>query len=315
MTEIERKLFPAPILNKRRYPQVSQRKKEMMAIFGEGLQSDYVGFTFFRKNREGWFADIYIYGYHPYQPTVRFVIAPGYRMSDGEERKFDEYMQYLTRYDQMMGYLFYRQVRETLPEIHIKKYSDFPGGYTRNNLRLDNILLHLYYTTHPCGIREQLYKMGCECIAGMLSEVEEYNLIATNVKDAFGLPANLVRILNSYVGVRILQSKETRQRMAVLYQAFHGTINQLDVLSSRYQYRYLNECYEQQQSPAIEVLRELSNILEPWEDEVEQTDWLYEQYMEYIKKYRIFRKYHCFYPRYPDLSDQREFLELCETLQ
>ncbi len=292
--KIERQLYPNPIASIDTYPPVAKEEQEILRnetnllSGGVRLCSAYI-----RKKDNDWYIDVYVY---MGDKMERLVIVPGHMMSEAdEERLTDRFFWWNVVYDKDTCTDFTKVLNRIFPEINIKDYDDFW-----------HTLLHAYFSLHCSGIREKLYKMGLGKVARCVN-CAEFNVMGSNVLSALGLPVNMLRKLNTgWAVLTIVCDSKERQRAVNIYKRYHSLMNTVVQLSEM-QYRYLIDCYEMDETPDTGILRHLEGVEDDYFDcEID----LYEEFMDYQKGRLATAKCKKTFPKYPDLSETGEFLEL-----
>ncbi len=251
---IERRLYNNHILNKDKYPMVQHEILEQMEVECGTDNLGYRGYVYIREYGGKIFIDIYIY---ISGKMKRYVIVPGYVMPEDEEDDFlseinNPYLVYPNNACQS----FCGEIKKIMPEIKMIFYR-----------RAQDALEHVYFSSHRSGVRELLYKAGLNEIATYISFVDEYNIYAANVEDAFDVCLPMLNKLNSGMGVITTLSKAEKRKYAnAIYENYSDIINDYDLISE-YQYRYLSDCYDGQKKPNKELLFRLGKMDEMWRDD------------------------------------------------
>ncbi len=309
MTDLERMLFSNPVIQTDQYPPLDQQNLEIMRAESMASGESSVIYGYLREWRSRWFVDVYVNTVEDQSLwTERFIIADGYSMTaDDEQRFFERLMSpYTTVNQRTCGFLF-QEITGLLPELHLRSYDPW-----------SHVFLHIYYCTHRSGIREQLFKIGLNEVAVRLGEIDEYNLLGTNVEEAFDVPLKMMRKLNTREAVStMLRTKESRLEAKWMYQWYHNFINRFHELN-RYQFDYLKECLEKETTPHMRFLKQLSRLRDmpdPYFEIVPLSDVLYQEFKKYRKNWSALGTYRTVFPQYPDLSDGRRFLTLAKLLE
>ena len=179
--QIERMIYPNFTLSIADYPLLDRNVFEAQEL--ESLAFDYstnsLCYTYIREYNGGWFVDIYYY-YASYLNNrinmKRFIIAPGFQMDDKDEADFSVF----TKADFILFNTrvcpdYVKEISDMAPDINMKPYKNV--GFA---------LFYTYYASFRSGIRELLLKAGLEYVAIDVSTVAGWNMIASNIEDAFG---------------------------------------------------------------------------------------------------------------------------------
>lgn len=88
------------------------------------------------------------------------------------------------------------------PEWNLQHY------YTKGFRMLD----HIYACMHKDGVKEVLYKAGLDSLAEHISEMDEFNLLASNPSNMYGdLSMRMLKALNCDAGAELLNIEACRQ--------------------------------------------------------------------------------------------------------
>lgn len=92
LRKIERVIFQNPILDKNDFPPLDSEEHERIKLEKWMFDLRYdenVCYAYVRENDKGWFIDVYFFMAKSINgEEERFVIAPGYEMSEDEEERF-----------------------------------------------------------------------------------------------------------------------------------------------------------------------------------------------------------------------------------
>ena len=135
--------------------------------------------------------------------TKRFVFHEGFYWNHDDEAFFVEYcvnnpnlMLNLARFEDI--YEYYNNLH---PEWHLKRY------YTKPVRLLD----HIHHCQMKYTAKEMLYKAGLDELAAHFDEMDEYDMLATSLKDIYeGLSARTLRALNCRVGATLVADHDMR---------------------------------------------------------------------------------------------------------
>lgn len=296
---IERIIYHNPVVNKNDFPPLSQIEEEIMDM--EGMTFDYdnysLCYTYIRENNNSWFVDIYLFWETFDKSEIirdRFIIAPGFMMTERDEKLFMRMLDsYRILFNNRVCDDYVKQISDTAPEINMCPYKN-------NNMAL----FHTYFASHKSGIRELLVKSGLTCIAMSLEIIDDWNIAAKNLEDAFGLPFKLLRKLNTEKGIDgILSTKMGRENALKVYKNYHHIMNDMKSVD-KFQICYLLECLEEGYKADKKFLKVLGNIKYGWDyEESEYIDGedTYEMLKEYnvLREKVISREYKTIFPKYP----------------
>ncbi|MDO4189980.1 MAG: PcfJ domain-containing protein [Lachnospiraceae bacterium] len=183
------------------------------------------------------YVDIYMYSPVVFETEiVRLVWKKDFSMSQDDENDFLRVIrEHRLKVDLQRFAEFQIDVDEAYPECNIKNHClQNPGHYLEN----------LYFTLHRSGVREILYKSNLVNIAYQLYEMEDYNIIGSSPTDIFDMPLKLLKILNQAGLVDRLYTEASRNKARCVYEKFSDFINVKKVLPKKYQWKYLEE-YEE----------------------------------------------------------------------
>lgn len=305
--EVERAIFANPEVVAEDYPLLSENEMFNQDMEGLAYKYDYLKtccvFAYAREWDASWFADIYAYYWQLGKGIIkeRFVIAKGKQMSIEKETSLLRilYNPYAVCNTQTMS-VFYERMKELAPELHLKDYKDYAM-----------FLAHVYFGSFRSGFREILWKAGGLESIGMNLDSMDYswNIVANNIEEAFEMPINLLRKINTNDAIRgVLDDTETLEKAKVVYKKYHTLLNDVNSLN-KYQILYLFGCAEKS-LPGDMVDKKmlqttLASIDDEWCDELGEYvegSKIYNDYMEYIS---IIDEIGCkIFPRYPDFSNE-----------
>lgn len=154
---IERRIYRNPVINIEDFPTVDERTLRKQEYNGRIICERYGStcYAYIKELNNSWYIDIYIYYeimlYHEVG-MKRFVILPCHQMSEKEEEEFLYLLKnecFLVNFENCDSESFVEQLDKVAPELHIKNYDDAA-----------EILMHAYFASYRCGVRELLYKAG-----------------------------------------------------------------------------------------------------------------------------------------------------------
>lgn len=305
LKDIERVLYNNPIIDMEQYTPMDGMNMEIMNIESHAEGYSCVGYAYIRRNKKDWFVDIYIYDFDKTTSKMsRFVIAPGFILSEEDEKEMLRYLNmFYIIFNERICASFVSEINEIAPELHVRDYEDF-----------GRVLFHTYYTSHRSGIREQLFKMGLDEIGYYLDVIEDYNVLGSNVSNAFDLPMKLLQKLNTGFGIlKVLKNEQTRFIAKNIYEKYHSQINDIKVLKE-YQWKYLVDCYESGETLDKVVLKQLGNMCFDIEEDFNIED-LYNEYKLYRRNRSSIGEYRRIFPRYPDINDTDKFRALSDIVK
>lgn len=190
----------------------------------------------------------------------RFIIAPGFQMDEKDEEDFSVF----TKADFILFNTrvcpdYVKEISDVAPDINMKPYK---------NVGL--ALFHTYYASFRGGIRELLLKAGLEYVAIDVSTVDGWNMIASNIEDAFGIPLGLMRKLNYQGGIENANSSDfCRKELVMAYKQFHSMLNDISTLNE-FQIQYLRECFSYKVMPDKRLLIEFADLTSGWDDDTDE---------------------------------------------
>ena len=220
------------------YPEVSE---DVFYMMEQGFYDDTSVahlFPFVAVNGLGEpYIDIYIWDVMLYPCTYRrFVICDGLRLSKDVEDAFLNYIYSdLLHVDEKL----FESMREAVVKYFpMWKYKDY--AVQGRKIAFE----HMYYVSHPSGVKEILYKAGLNNIAFQINEVPSYNLIGTTPTSIIGhdLSIKLLRILNQPGFFDKLRTEEGIEHCKAIYNYYSGYIGKK--LPSLSQWDYLDRLYE-----------------------------------------------------------------------
>ena len=306
---LERLLFHNPEISINNIPSLDDLTmacQEMEAFAHDYTMSSIYTYAYVRdygefSGKSSCFIDIYFYIIDRRNEIVRrrFVIVPGYQMSAEREKEFLYFVNAeYTSFNLRVCGDFVKKLNEIAPELHLEEYRDF-----------GMVLAHVYFTSFKSGFRELIWKVsGLENIAMNLHLIENWNLLAKNVEEAFDVPIKMLRKLNSVSAVEnILNMEEGRRNAKNVYNSFHSILNNFDQLN-QFQVRYLVECNEAG-IDIVDVDKRIVNLLgmleSGWDcegDEYIDGNIIYNHFMEYKDLVGKAKECSRIFPKYPSLT-------------
>lgn len=325
---LERMLYKGIVLTEtiknNAFPSLSPMEKAVLEMESAAQNYKYAIFCtpYIRTKDDGtWFADIYLsYDENNLEPfgkkgkiesvvMRRLIIAPGYMMTEE-----DEYILTCLHgavwidYNERVTGNFVNELDKVAPELHMKKYAFLVEAF-----------YHAYYASFKSGIREILYKCSLDEIAKHLDMISGYNMIASNVESAFGMPLKLLRKLNHFDAIeKVLCDEESRALATKIYKNKHTILNDVDRLNI-YQIKYLQSVINGELQQDKTVLKTLGTLEEGWDSEVDEfVDGmeLYKKYLEYVTLVNKLGK-NCHFPKYVPLGleDSERFYSAFDLLE
>lgn len=294
--QIERMIYPNSTLSTADYPLLDRNLFEAQEL--ERLAFDYsinsLCYTYIREYNGGWFVDIYYY-YAPFFNNQiimkRFIIAPGFQMDEKNEEDFSVFTKAdFILYNTRVCPDYVKEISDVAPGINMKPYKD-----------VGLALFHTYYASFRSGIRELLLKAGLEYVAIDVSTVDGWNMIASNIEDAFGIPLGLMKKLNYQGGIEnAIANDFCRRELIMAYKQFHSMLNDISTLNE-FQIRYLRECFSYRVMPDKRLLIEFADLTSGWDDDTEEYIDGNEVYWDVIR-YHSLNCYKNIFPQYPSLA-------------
>lgn len=309
--KIERSIHKTPVIDKNEFPPLTEQESFLLNRESLLMDLSYRSLCFpFLKTCESheWYIDIYyIYEKNKEILTSRFIIAPGYQMSECDEDEFGRMLKdkCILFHENTCKCLF-EKLSALAPELHLEPYG-----------QIGKILFHAYWGSFRSGIREKMLKAGLINIAVKMDSIIEWNMTAQNVEAALKVPLKLLRKLNTsdeYIDKFLLTASQ-RELIATAYKHNSQLINGMQTINE-YQVRYLNDCINERMSVDRKTLHELKDLQSGWDNELEldvDGDAIY----SYLRDYQaICREVSVdslkfVFPLYPslELSDIGRFLE------
>lgn len=313
--QIERMFFHNQTLDTKEYPPLEEDLADIQAM--ESMTFDYsfnsLCFIYIREHNESWFVDVYCY-YDSYEDNLihikRFVIAPGFQMTEEDEKNFFTFINSsCVMFNTRTCGNYIQDIEKLVPDIHIKQYKD-----------LGLALFHTYYASFRSGVRELLLKAGLEYIALDLSYADGWNIIGRNIEEAFQAPIKLVRKLNYPGGIeKIMSGDQSREHAIMVYKKYSSILNDIDTINE-FQIHYMMECADEEKTVDKKLLSELTDLESGWDSDAEE-------YIDGFVVYNQLRDYQVLceevngcktlFPKYPSLAmeDMERFYETYSLLQ
>lgn len=293
--KIERMFFHNPTLPIANYPLLDRDLFEIQEF--ESLAFDYsvnsLCYTYVREFNNNWFVDIYLYYSFYFENQInkkRFIIAPGYQMNENDENAFLAFVKMDdVLFNSRVCADYVQDISNIAPDINMKPYQN-----------LEIALFHTYFACYRSGIRELLLKAGLEYVAMDISTVDCWNVTASNIEEAFGIPINLIRKLNYPGGLQNATLNDLcRNELVWAYRTFHSILNDIAMLNE-FQMLYLRECFNHGGTVNKRLLIELADLQSGWDSDSD----------EYVDGYRVYEdvlRYHSLnrhkdFPKYPSLA-------------
>ena len=202
---------------------------ELFAETKEVKTEDILCFVFYREEENlPPFVDIYIFDT---DGCKRYVVSENHKLSYEMEKEFIKYMTIHELYidKDMISYLV-KRINDKYPYVQLILYPD-----------LRDVLLHVYFTSHRNVVYELLYKSQLNYIVKYMDQMEDINLLATNVQDMFSLPINALKALNTKEGVKFLFTEKERDELACVYSKYHNAFHNTKLSAD--QIVYLKDIY------------------------------------------------------------------------
>lgn len=334
---IEKMFFPNPKININDYPALDQIDKEYLEeeILKFNFSYWILCIPFLRfmdeEDNYSWYLDVYL-SYacdslddnfpkknRGYIKTERLVISPGYELTEQQEKLLYNIQNLeCVMFNEFTLDSIVKKINELSPELHLESY-----------IALGDALCHVYFASMRCGVRELLYKANLGKIALRLDDINEYNIIANNIDDIFGLPLNLLRKLNHNSAIeKVLCNQEERAVAKEVYNCASSIMNTLDKVGY-YQLKYLRDCFLEKtrkfKRRILSLLWDLDvydNAYDPfdYDEEFTSADEIYEKFFEYqdlLHEMGLYKKNSQF-PLYPPLcceGDINRFISIYNLLK
>lgn len=310
--DMDRTFFP--------YPEVDLEDPDYAPVISEGSRwrlsdaeickngrYDGVCRAFLRTKEDGnWFADIYFNVYYNKSMIVgyRFIIEPDKIMSVNDEKQFRRCCEHRV-FKYINVECFFEKVLE--------KYSVYPLSLDRSNY--GNALLELYYTSRRGGLRELAFKSGLVALACNLHRIDDLDILETNLEKALDIPIKMLKKMDcSDVIEKYLITKESRERIAAIYNRYHSILNDVENLGI-FQIKYLDDCINRGRAfdkKVLIIFNDLIDVIYDWKmEEYISGEEIYEQYLEYRSWISLLDKENDFFPHYPKLGE----FDICEFLE
>lgn len=189
--EIERNIFCKPVIDKSKYPEVSQEVFDKMR---EDVLDDYVrGYIFLDCVDNKPYIQMYYWDVPFVQDEyVRFVISEGYFFSEEDEILFDEMIQ-----KGMVG--CFCSYGTNLDDVINSFNSYYPQFSIPVRYCIEEIVAHMYYVLHP-GPRGILFRDNLEKMAILYSwgELSECNILGdTSSAILYDIPLEMLKTMNN----------------------------------------------------------------------------------------------------------------------
>ena len=301
----------SPIINVNDFPALDNELLEKQEL--ERRSFDYrennLCYVYIREhNKKNCFLDIYFY-HNNYEASYvdrrRFIIAPGSRMEEVDERCL---VSWLVKKSKSVVFVtpdcddFIGEMSFITPEIHLKSYTD-----------IGMALFHIYFASFKSGIKELLLKASLEWIALDITFLDDWDFITfQNIETAFNMPLPLLRKFNYSGGIKsVLSNTDVMSNTISVYKRYHSILNDIQTLNE-FQILYLKECLEDNKRVDKKLLKELSELQSVLDCEVSEYVDKYDGYEVYekIKKYRmLWEKVNInyrFFKKYPSIKKIEE---------
>lgn len=251
-------------------------------------------FPYYREEGVNSYVEIYVWDclLEDERGYKRFVIQKDHRLTQEEEDAFLDYLTDEFFIDDKLLCSMIGKVNRDYPGIHLTKYED-----------KRHVLLHLYYAMHISGPAEIMFKANLNVIATNLQELSDCNLIGDSPKKILGLQMGMIRALNSPFGLGILCKEKSRIEAREIYAKYHNFIR--GKVLTPYQWKYLQNQFELDEKPQIEMLNYLKQI---------EDDTTYYSYLSYLKKKQIVDVYYSRLPQYPPMRHFQQCVYECDML-
>lgn len=311
LRKIERRIFKNEPMNMEKYiPLDSKLQAEMAADLCKNAEScNALIYAYVVDHADGWYIDVYFHERTSRTRMVskRFMIDPGKMMPIAEERAFlklwKEYS--YAYYSKENRNVLKEKIKAKMPDVKLKEKS----------LILN--LLQVYFASQKCGLRSEMFRIGgLSKLAMALEEVENINLLETDISKAFGgIKKKMLRKLNSEQNAgSVLRTEEKREIVKKLYELYSHILDQFDNLNE-FQIYYLADCMDKEELlPDIHFMGVLAELESRWDSELgEMVDGydVYEDYLLYMRDNEEVDPDHFVFPAYPTLEEDNCFSDLC----
>ena len=314
---IERRIYRNPIINIEDFPTVDECTLRKQEYNGRIICERYGSacYAYIKELNNSWYIDIYIYYeimlYHEIG-MKRFVILPGHQMPEKEEEEFLYLLKnecFLVNFENCDSGSFVEQLDKVAPELHIKNYDDAA-----------EILMHAYFASYRCGVRELLYKAGgLDKVAWSIDDIDGWNVVAKNIEQAFDMPIKLLRKMNwTYSYKDILNDKVHKKQAVNMYKKYHNILNDVKTINEL-QFYYLIDCMEHDEEvdkKELSGLKEIGNLY--WNDAIyDYVDGedIYIRFKDYLAKRSQVTDGEAIFPRYPGVAFERYYMLLYKFVE
>lgn len=283
------------IIDSASYPLVSDMDFEHMKAMVQKGWRDVFCFPFYRHIDGVQFVDIYIYRVGDLERYCRFVLAEGYTLGETEEKEFLGFLSSEIAFDKGLVTQLVENINNECPKLNLILY-----------WRKADILRHIYYTWHPSGIYELLYKANLECIAVEVSNgnMENINVIGSSPQNIFDVQLGMLRALNSPESARLLCMKENRDVLKTIYAKYHNYIR--GRLITPYQCKYLHDIMNGEDVFKKKKYDVLGGVY---------SECTYHRLLKYWEYKKVVDDYYGLLPEYPGSFDIEYNVEICDMLE
>lgn len=287
---LERRLFPCPVVDKRKYPADSKLMDPNCEIWtanwnDSGWKTSYI-YPVVRTKDGKKYLELYFFDADG-KVVSRFVIVPGARMKEKEqERYFKTVKAHCWEFAQNSGLNSLELIRENFQEWNVLQKEE-----------TDAVLKHIYYASHRSGAREILYKAGMIHFAEEFENIPCHNLLGTNPETIIncGMPLKLLRVMDCF-GISKFYSQESINQCLEVYRKYSGYFGRN---ISAGQWMYLEELLPGGIFEGEKFNRTLFNRMEGYNSCRKQVLDNYREYMIWREQFPFLKKRKL--PRYSDV--------------
>lgn len=184
--------------------------ERMEEVFQNGYDVNYCFVTFRNARGVEPFIDIYFWDRQMDGQYTRFVISESFYWTEEEEKTFKKYIQ-------GSGIYWFDHERDIFEDTLKTVYPETAKVLEENRLWFLHKLLGVYYCLHWACPEHILYKCGLHYIGRELSEMEGCNREGSTPEEITGLPMKILRMTNSPQAVKLIDSKEKREKLKKIY--------------------------------------------------------------------------------------------------
>ena len=314
---LERRIFGrnATLLDeatKASFPPLPEMEQAILEMECAAVDCSYTTFVtpYVRIYEGGWFLDVYYKYrnrnvYSDFNPErdkqddengsiKRIIIAPNCLLSEEDECFLNEidHTIFLVEENERVTNTaeLIKELKTLAPEINMGEYE-----------KTIDVLLHAYFASHRSGVKELLYKCGLHEIAKNLSVISGYNIVGTNLQEAFDIQVGLLKKLNHFECLEVLYDEHTRLMAKRVYREHHNALRGFKNVNL-YMLMYLDSIGRSKPDKVVlESLATLESGVNDAGEFIEGID-IYKQYMDYLNFREGFGKNHKHFPKFVNLD-------------